>query len=113
MLYDFYGELLTEKQQEVIELYYNEDLSLAEIAQHSGITRQGVRDSIKRAENQLLVLEEQLGLSKRFSDINKILDSILENTQEINRLNDRIFLSKDISMRVENIKQLVGSIAQQ
>lgn len=48
VLYDFYGDLLTEKQQEVIELYYNEDLSLAEIAALSGITRQGVRDSIKR-----------------------------------------------------------------
>ena len=44
VLYDFYGDLLTEKQQEVIELYYNEDLSLAEIAALSGITRQGVRD---------------------------------------------------------------------
>ena len=53
VLYDFYGDLLTEKQQEVIELYYNEDLSLAEIASLSGITRQGVRDSIKRAEGQL------------------------------------------------------------
>ena len=46
LLFDFYGETLTEKQRELFDLYYNEDLSLAEIAEHAGITRQGVRDSI-------------------------------------------------------------------
>ena len=51
-LLDFYGDMLTDKQRDVVELYYNEDLSLAEIAAHSGITRQGVRDSIKRAEDR-------------------------------------------------------------
>ena len=50
LLFDFYGEILTEKQQDVIDYYYNDDLSLAEISEHLGITRQGVRDSIKRAE---------------------------------------------------------------
>ena len=49
LLFDFYGETLTEKQRELFDLYYNEDLSLSEIAEHAGITRQGVRDSIKRA----------------------------------------------------------------
>ena len=68
ILLDYYGGILTEKQREVIELYYNEDLSLAEIAEHEGITRQGVRDSIKRAEYQLLDFEEQLGLMKKFSE---------------------------------------------
>ena len=58
LLLDFYGDMLTEKQRDVIELYYNEDLSLAEIAAHSKITRQGVRDSIKRAESTLLDLEK-------------------------------------------------------
>ena len=56
-LLDFYGDMLTDKQREVVELYYNEDLSLAEIAAISKITRQGVRDSIKRAESQLLEYE--------------------------------------------------------
>ena len=50
MLFDSYGELLTEKQREVVECYYNEDLSLAEIAEEKGITRQGVRDAIKHGE---------------------------------------------------------------
>ncbi len=60
LLLDFYGDMLTEKQRNVVELYYNEDLSLSEIAAHSRITRQGVRDSIKRAEGILLDLEESL-----------------------------------------------------
>ena len=50
MLYDFYGELLTDRQREFFDLYYNEDLSLAEIAENAGISRQGVRDVIVRAE---------------------------------------------------------------
>ena len=58
LLFDFYGDMLTEKQRDMIELYYDNDLSLAEIAENEGITRQGVRDSIKRAENQLTEMEE-------------------------------------------------------
>ena len=65
ILLDFYGDMLTEKHRNVVELYYNEDLSLAEIAVHSQITRQGVRDSIKRAEGILLDLEQRLGLAKK------------------------------------------------
>ena len=56
-LLDFYGDMLTEKQREMISLYYNDDLSLAEIAEDQGITRQGVRDAIKRAEQQLTDME--------------------------------------------------------
>ena len=50
MLFDFYGMLLTDRQKEFFDLYYNEDLSLAEIAENAGITRQGVRDVLVRAE---------------------------------------------------------------
>lgn len=74
MLYDFYGDMLTEKQAEALELYYNEDLSLAEIAEPLGISRQGVRDNIKRGEKQLFELEEKLGLVKRFTKIGEKLD---------------------------------------
>lgn len=62
-LLDFYGQMLTDKQREVTEFYYNDDLSLAEIADHCHITRQGVRDSIKRAEAQLREYEEKVGLA--------------------------------------------------
>lgn len=57
--------MLTDKQREVTEFYYNDDLSLAEIADPAHITRQGVQDSIKRAEAQLREYEEKLGLARR------------------------------------------------
>ena len=83
LLLDFYGDMLTEKQREVAEYYYNEDLSLAEIAEHGGITRQGVRDSIKRAEFQLLEYEEKLGLYARFIKIQEGLNKIVKNADEL------------------------------
>ena len=111
LLYDFYGELLTEKQQEVIELYYNEDLSLAEIAAHSGITRQGVRDSIKRAEFQLLEFEQLLGLAGKFRTIRTSLGVIAEKAAEIDRVNNRLSGTKEISERVRDITRLTKEIA--
>ena len=63
-LIDIYGELLTDKQRDMLELYYNDDLSLAEIAEHYEITRQGVHDSIKRGEEALEEYERVLGLLK-------------------------------------------------
>jgi len=67
-LLDFYGEVLSERKQSVLSLYYNEDLSLAEIAEEIGISRQGVRDLIKKAEEELLFLEEKLGLEKKLNE---------------------------------------------
>ena len=66
MLFDFYGDVLTDRQKEFYDLYYNEDLSLGEIAENYGITRQGVRDVIVRAENILTDMEDKTGLIKRF-----------------------------------------------
>lgn len=81
LLFDFYGQLLKEQQQQAISLYYNDDLSLSEIALDLGITRQGVRDSIKRGEAQLLTYEEKLGLMKRFHETESGLYEI-ENLAE-------------------------------
>lgn len=64
-LLDLYGPALTEKQRNLVDYYYNEDLSLAEISENEGITRQGARDSIKRAENQLREWEDKLGLLRQ------------------------------------------------
>ncbi len=92
-LLDFYGDMLTEKQQEVIDAYYNEDLSLAEIAEDWGITRQGVRDAIKRAEQQLTEMEERLGLARRFQGIQGALAAICDcalNIQEQNAQNGQV-----------------------
>ena len=66
MLFDFYGDLLTERQREFYDLYYNEDLSLAEIAENYGISRQGVRDVIVRAEAAMSEIEEKTQIIRRF-----------------------------------------------
>lgn len=77
-LLDFYGEVLSERKQSVLSLYYNEDLSLAEIAAEIGISRQGVRDLIKKAEDELLFLEEKLGLQKKLNEALTQSDKIFE-----------------------------------
>ena len=86
LLFDFYGQLLKEQQQMAVDLYYNDDLSLSEIAGELNITRQGVRDCIKRSEIQLYLYEEKLGLYKRFketekglSEIEKLAESLKDN----------------------------------
>ncbi len=76
MLFDFYGDLLTEKQREYYDLHYNEDLSLGEIAEQSGISRQGVWDMIRRADRLLNETEEKTGLVKRFQQLRTQVDEI-------------------------------------
>ena len=66
LLYDFYGELLNDSQRQVVELSVNEDLSLAEVAEILGISRQGVRDSLNRAQRKLCEYESKLGLLKAY-----------------------------------------------
>ncbi len=73
MLLDFYGELLTDKQRQCYDLHYNEDLSLAEIAEQSGISRQGVWDNIRRAESALTEYEQKTGLISRFREMRQAL----------------------------------------
>ncbi len=105
-LLDFYGEMLTEKQREVVEMYYNADLSLAEIAQHCAITRQGVRDAIKRAENQLVACEERLGLYRRFHDISRGLAEISGHAAFLREENRRLAYSEEYTRRCDRIIRL-------
>ena len=109
-LLDFYGEMLTQKQREVIEYYYNDDLSLAEIADNEGITRQGVRDSIKRAETQLLEMEERLGLARRFREMQAGLEQITKAAQEILDCNKRFTYSRDIHERALLIRDTANRL---
>ncbi len=92
-----YGALLTEKQLSTMEYYYDEDLSLGEIAENTGISRQGVRDFIKRAEEMLDFYEEKLGLQEKMKCIDRIEAAavkIKENNAGLNRSIER--LSDDI-----------------
>lgn len=86
MLFDFYGDLLTERQREFYDLYYNEDLSLAEIAENYGISRQGVRDVIVRAEAAMTEIEDKTHIIRRFQQsrqaiaaINQAADKLLQS----------------------------------
>ncbi len=81
VLYDYYGALLTEKQQYAVEMYYNDDLSLAEIAESIGITRQGVRDQLKHAEAFLISCEEKLGFFAKLQKALKLSEGIMQITQ--------------------------------
>ena len=67
-LLDFYGDVLPERRRDIMDLYYNDDLSLAEIAEQMGITRQAVRDSIKKTEQELFFYEEKLGLRRKLTE---------------------------------------------
>lgn len=89
---DFYGQLLNERQYEMMDMYFNQDLSLSEIAEEIEISRQGVRDAVKRGEKQLAEYEEKLGLVKRFSDITIKIEEMskiickLSDTDEVRKL---------------------------
>ncbi|HEY8361579.1 MAG TPA: sigma factor-like helix-turn-helix DNA-binding protein [Tissierellaceae bacterium] len=83
ILFDFYGKLLSEKQYLIVDLYYNHDLSLAEIGDELGITKQGVSDILKRAEDKLYNFEKNLGLVKKFYSSHNNIKKILDISQEI------------------------------
>ena len=83
MLFDFYGDVLTDRQKEFYDLYYNEDLSLGEIAENYNISRQGVRDVIVRAEATLTELEDKTGLIKRFHSMRKQLQEVEAAAEDI------------------------------
>lgn len=96
MLLDFYGEILTQRQREFFDLYYNEDLSLAEIAENYDISRQGVRDAIVRAEAAMNELEDKTGLLKRFMRLREKIDSIESAAEDIRKLNYRQYENPEL-----------------
>lgn len=103
LLLDFYGDILTDKQRAVLHYYYDEDLSLAEIAEHAEITRQGVRDSIKRGEAVLFEMEQKLGLAARFMEMRRSLEGILEAADRIARYNEKYCSSRVIAEQAAGI----------
>ena len=111
-LFDIYGEMLTQKQQDFICYYYNDDLSLAEIAENEGITRQGVRDAIKRAEAQLLSFEEHLGLYERNEGLKSGREEISELIKLIDEVNRKTILSRDINDATSRISTLTQMLSE-
>ena len=103
MLFDFYGEILTERQKEFFDLYYNEDLSLGEIAENYGISRQGVRDVIVRAEAAMQEIEDKTGLIRRFMLMQPKITAIEEAAQQIKTINYRQYENSQLDKLVADI----------
>ena len=97
-LLDFYGEVLSERKQSVLSLYYNEDLSLAEIAEEIGISRQGVHDIVKRCTKKLKEYESALHLVEKFQNMKEKLTEVTEllNTETVTGSNTDIQKAKQL-----------------
>ena len=102
LLYDFYGELLTDHQKEVYEQFVLEDLSLSEIAEAAGISRQGVHDLVKRCNKILEGYEAKLHLVEKFL-------SVKDKVQQMNELLE----SEQQSQRIQHVRQIAGEILEE
>lgn len=102
ILYDFYSEMLTEKQRDIVDLYYNQDLSLGEIAEGFNISRQAVYDMVKRTEKLLYQYEEKLGFMKLLKNKNEkiveILDKVIDLESNLSSGSSLDKLQKEINV---------------
>ena len=113
LLYDFYGDMLTDRQKEFYDLYYNEDLSLAEIAENYGITRQGVPAVIVRAEAVLTELEDKTGIIKRFHKMQGQFAQIQEAVDAIAKRNDQNWQDDEVEIQCGRIRDLLAQLKQE
>ena len=113
LLYDFYGDMLTDRQKEFYDLYYNEDLSLAEIAENYGITRQGVRDVIVRAEAILTELEDKTGIIKRFHKMQEQFAQMETAVDAIAARNDERWQDDEVETLCNQLKGVLSQLKQQ
>ena len=97
ILLDIYGKMLTEKQYSLLDDYYNNDLSLSEIAENEEITRQAVRDNLKKGENNLFEYEEKLGFMKKTIEQEENIESIISEIEKVEkkRFRKRCFKSSN------------------
>ena len=109
LLYDFYGQLLSKRQDQVMKLYHEENLSLSEIAEEFDISRQGVHDALKNAEKALKEYEKKLGLVEKFrksrdavKEIDSIMDSVIHVLQKEK--------SETVLRAVEDLKEVKSII---
>ena len=102
LLYDYYGELLTERQQEILRLYYFHDLSLGEISEKLDISRQGVYDHLHRSEKLLHQYENQLELASKFKNHRNKLDKLFQHVKEVVSDNSE---KEKILKEINNLKE--------
>lgn len=110
VLCQIYGKALTKKQYEVLDDYYNNDLSLSEIAENNNITRQAVRDIIKKGENKLYELEENISLMKKTFTEEKVIHKIESQLDEIEKLTSSCDNNKEVAKKVKDIKKQLSQL---
>ena len=110
LLYDFYGQLLSSRQQEVMALYHEENLSLSEIAAEFGISRQAVHDTLKKAEQALTEYEDKLGLVERFESSKRVIAGIDEKIDELISQLGGQDENRQITEKLEDIKAVIGEL---
>ena len=113
LLYDFYGDMLTDRQKEFYDLYYNEDLSLAEIAENYGITRQGVRDVIVRAEAILTELEDKTGIIRRFHRMQEQFGKMERAVDAIAQRNEAHWQDDELEALCGQLKGVLAQLKQE
>ena len=106
IMLDIYGKMLTEKQYRLLDDYYNNDLSLSEIAENEEITRQAVRDNLKKGENNLFEYEEKLGFMKKTIEQEEKVEKILS---EISKIEENISDEKTTKV-LENVKNKLNRL---
>lgn len=111
-LLDFYGEVLTDKQRDMMQQYFNMDLSLSEIADNFNITRQGVRDAIKRGESILTDLEGKIGFAQKYRDIVRGIEQIQVLAQNIHFYNMSSYSSnEDVAKAANKIMRICEDLS--
>lgn len=107
LLLDFYGDILSDRQNEMLNMYYNEDCSLSEIADNFSISRQGVRSVLKKGETILLDMENKLQLASRFT---KMLEKSSEIASELESINSNIN-NDEISSKIHSLIKQIQEMA--
>lgn len=110
VLLDFYGQLLTDRQYEVMDLHYNSDLSLGEIAEDLEISRQGVHDSIRKAKKSLLLYEKRLGLVERFREQERVIDKALCGLKSMSEKLPGLSANTEYRESVELLEKLLETL---
>lgn len=106
-LLDFYGEVLSARCRDVLEMYYCDDLSLAEIAESLSISRQGARHIIKKGEEELTLLESKLGLAARFTAIREAAAELNELTQTLSSVTESA-QTKEVAARIRSLADVIA-----
>lgn len=107
LLMDLYGQVLSDRKRELLDYYYNEDYSLAEIAEITGISRQGIRESVKKSEAELRALDDSLQLIKRTQTLDAKIEKVRKELQSVTNMP----LDASVREKLEQIEQLISTLS--